>query len=195
MTERGRRGAFARIAINCAVAATALACHAPTNAVPMLTVGAELGGGPRPTRVGQTYFRGDKSGGERLVATARVGRLGPVFPVVRIERNVFSIGTTDDCQIAPNGTCRQHFPDEYAFGVALGVAYPLTNRFAITGVIGRSYSLWSDPTRQFVNAQLSFAATRYFAVTASMRRSWWDDPEYGRLWHQPRTLGLRLQWP
>jgi hypothetical protein len=179
-----------------AIATTLAACRMPAQsiAVPRFAVSAELGHGSQTSRVGQMYFD-HKSAVGRVAATARVGRLGPVFPVVRIEKNAYGKDLTDICRPAPNGSCRERFPHDAAWGAALGVAYPLTNRLAITGLAGQEYSLESNATRQFVDGQLSFAASRSVSITASARHLWWNDAEYGPLWYRPISLGLRVQWP
>ena len=159
---------------------------------PRWAVGVAIGDGPHTTRVGDTYFREDVAPTTRL-SLARLGEGGHVRVVLRGEV-VPAWGTdrTDDCPAAPNGGCREDFPDNGGGGAGIGADMQLWSRLGATALIGGGR--YGGRTRAFGELELAIGFGSHLMLTAASRHMTWKEPDIGRLWYRPIYTGLRWQW-
>jgi hypothetical protein len=155
-------------------------------------VGVAIGDGPHTTRVGDTYFREDVTPTTRL-SIARLGEGGRVRVVLRAEFvPAWGLDRTDDCPIAPNGGCREYFPDNDGGGVGVGADARLLSRLSSTVLIGGGR--YGGSTRAFGELEMAVGFGSHLMLTAASRHMTWKEPDIGRLWYRPIYAGVRWQW-
>ena len=174
--------------------AFSLVCTAPLAAQTIPRFAAELsaGEGPRPSRSGEVFYARKSENYIRAALTARLGSPGRVRPIVTAE---YSFAVRGDqvsiCGVAPNGSCFQYFPNTDGFAAGVGVrAVPVTRLAVGTSVGLARYS----ETARFVDADVALGITRRFHLLAHWRRLEWKTAEGDKLWFQPFTVGVRVQW-
>lgn len=159
---------------------------------PRWAVGVAIGDGPHTTHVGETYFRKDVTPTTRL-SVARIGEGGRVRVVLRAEVvPAWGLDRTDDCPIAPNGGCREYFPDNHGGGVSIGADARLLSRLSSTLLIGGGR--YGGRTRAFGELEMAVGIGSQFMLTAASRHMTWNEPDIGRLWYRPIYAGVRWQW-
>jgi hypothetical protein len=160
---------------------------------PRWTAGVAVGDGPHTTRVGDIYLRKDVAPTTRL-SLARLGEGGRVRVVLRGEA-VLALGgadATDDCPVAPTGSCRAEFPENAGGGASIGADARLFSRVSSTLLVGGGR--YGGTTRAFGEVELAVGVGANVLLTAASRHMTWNEPGLGRLWYRPIYAGLRVQW-
>jgi hypothetical protein len=189
------RAVWAVIAAIASMATARATAAQAAPSVPLYTVDAMVGYGPRTERLGELWFhRPNREGLLRLAMSVRVGSAGRVRANVLLDINGSETG--DDiglCRIAPNGSCSIGFPTTSGLGLGLGVRAAATSRIGVGVSAGIQVLTNTSVARvPFVGAEGTVRITRYVSVVATVRQLSWRQSGVGRLWFRPVGVGIRL---
>jgi hypothetical protein len=178
-----------------AIAATLLLLSpigAEAQTIPMLSLEAAAGRGPRSDRAGEVWFgSGRDAPTTRLTLGIRLGTRGRVRPVLRVEYDGELRGDQLAlCGIAPNGTCMQDFPRLSGPATSLGLRGAVSERLHLGVGIGRA---WYDRAAHFADVDVAVRVVRRMSATAGLRHTVWTDTAGHRLFSRPFMIGMRVQ--
>jgi len=150
-----------------------------------------VGEGPHTRQAGDVYFLDDAVGNSRIAVFGRLTPARRAWVVVQGELVPGKIGDRlSICYLAPNGSCREYFPNQDGIGASVGVG---TRASAFTGMLLLGGGSYAQHARTFADLDLGFSVSRHFSLTATSRQMTWVEPQYGRLWYRPILIGLRFQ--
>jgi hypothetical protein len=151
-----------------------------------------VGVGPRTERSGDVYYRGGRSGMLRFSSLIRLPFTGKVRPVLHMEAiPAFATDRLSDCPLAPNGTCREHFPSSAGIGAAVGAAMAHATG-STTLLVGAGK--YGDRSRKFAEAETAFLLSRSSAATFGLRYMAWTEVDGRHHWFSPLFSGIRVQF-
>lgn len=167
------------------------ACAPAVNAQPVPRVMLEVayGQGAHSQRNGSAWFRTNKRGMLRVGGYVRAWPADSRFaPTLELGYSVPSMADkTDDCPLAPDGSCRVYFPK--TDGAFLGVG---AHGLALPGImIGASIGVFGADRGQYVSLNAAWRMRRHLGLVADWRHIQVAH-EGGKLAYRPVQLGLRL---
>lgn len=127
-----------------------------------------------------------------MAGTIRIGSRGNTRPIMMVDYtfDLFPRPRTLVCYPAPNGTCREGFPQLKGPAVVLGVQRAF--RWGLSAAAGAgvgSYGGWTA----IAQASASWLPTQHIGAVVDVR--YHDVPAQGRrAWVRPVTFGLRVAW-
>ena len=170
--------------------------------LPLLTVDGQLGDARHPERSGATYYRSNNIGLARVAVGVRLGPAAGFRPVAVLDYfSHFGMGDhVSDCRYAPNGTCKQYFPDVSGFTVGIGVRNTLGKVITVglIGGIGRyhmgGHHLPNESLTGFhADAELALRFMKHAGMVLNVRHVETGKFKDARMWYRPILIGLRLQ--
>ena len=183
---------IARLSLLAVIALSFGAHDGRAQSVPALSGDLDVGWGSTSARAGDVYFRGSNAALASTDLAIRLGGAGHTRPVLILGYSFQGLAgdRTTDCPLAPNGGCKEYFPNTYGPSIALGLRQTVGNR-ALIGVAAGVASYESQA--RFAEIDASFRLAPHFAVVGEFR---YIDLPVGsaRAWFTPLTLGTRLSW-
>lgn len=168
--------------------------------LPFITVDALVGGANIPVRSGATFYDTRGFPVARVNVAVRLGTKSAFRPVAVLD-DLGDWGRGDVvtiCNPAPNGSCKQPFPDLSGVSLGLGVRNTLGTVVTggVTGGIGR-YKLGDNRpetlTGFHIDAELALRLMKNAGMVLNIRHVETGKYQGARMWFRPITFGIRLQ--
>jgi hypothetical protein len=169
----------------------ALAGALPATAqVPKWSFEVAAGSGPRTEHTGSVYYVGDRTSVIRFALGYRVGPARRIVPHLTLEAGPNLAGDKlAICRATPNGTCREDFADNGAFGVGVGAKMAVLPRFLVGAQVGGG--AYGPSARAFVEGNAAVRLGSHVALASTIRYMRWTQDGNAH-WFSPLTLGVQF---
>jgi len=125
------------------------------------------GSGPHSDHAGETWFNDTHHGIFRIGGLIRGATFGSrVAAIARVEYSVSGMGDKlAICGFAPNGTCREYFPETDGLSLGLGALASANSRV----LVGAEAGFLRSASNRYVAVNASYALFSHVAVLADWR--------------------------